>query len=327
MQVADASETVTADICDDDSLLPAWVGALTRYEDHLRYERGLSNHTVRAYLTDLASLARHSATCGYAQPAELDLAALRSWLAALDRRGLARSTIARRAAAARSFCAWAKRTEVFAGVDPSVRLGSPRVSQTLPSVLRTDQARELLEKAAIAVNTASDDMYPIAQRDHAILELLYATGIRVSELSGLEVSDVDLSHQTVRVLGKGAKERVVPFGRPAAQALQEWTLRARTALCTEQSGAALFLGRRGARVDVRVVRALVTRNAEALPESVHVTPHGIRHSTATHVLEGGADLRTVQELLGHATLATTQIYTHVSVERLRSVYEQAHPRA
>ncbi len=269
----------------------------------------------------------HAVGRGRLDPAELDLPELRSWLASLDRLGSSRSTVARRAASARSFCSWAQRTHIFVGADPSARLASPRVGRTLPSILKVDQARDLLDSLASAAKIADQNHRPIALRDHAMLEVLYATGIRVSELCGLDLNDVDQDRFTLRVLGKGSKERSVPFGRPAARALNSWISEGRSKLAMANSGGALFLGHRGNRVDARVVRTVVTRNSDAVDDSPHMTPHGIRHSAATHVLEGGADLRTVQELLGHATLATTQIYTHVSVERLRSVYEQAHPRA
>ncbi|HET8970187.1 MAG TPA: tyrosine-type recombinase/integrase, partial [Candidatus Nanopelagicales bacterium] len=174
---------------------------------------------------------------------------------------------------------------------------------------------------------AADDRSPAAIRDRAVLELLYATGVRVGELVGLDVGDVDHGRSTVRVLGKGAKERVVPYGRPAARALADWLEVGRPALLTPAGGSALFLGARGGRLGVRAVRTSVHRLLRHVPDAPDVAPHGLRHSAATHLLEGGADLRSVQELLGHATLASTQIYTHVSIERLRSTYDQAHPRA
>jgi integrase/recombinase XerC len=174
---------------------------------------------------------------------------------------------------------------------------------------------------------AADDGSPEGIRDRVALELLYGTGIRVSELTGLDLSDVDRGRRTLRVLGKGAKQRTVPYGVPADRALQVWLDDGRPALLTERSGNALLLGSRGGRLDPRMVRRRVHALLRAVPDAPDLGPHGLRHTAATHVLEGGADLRAVQELLGHATLATTQIYTHVSVERLRSTYEQAHPRA
>jgi integrase/recombinase XerC len=208
-------------------------------------------------------------------------------------------------------------------LDPSVRLASPRRDRTLPGVLRANEADELLAVAAVA----ADDGDALHLRDLAALELLYGSGIRVGELVALDVGDVDLERRTVRVLGKGGKERVVPFGVPAATALTAWLAEGRPQLAKDGSGAALLLGRRGRRADQRQVREAVHRLVAHVAHADDVGPHGLRHSAATHLLEGGADLRAVQELLGHATLATTQIYTHVSVERLRTTYEQAHPRA
>jgi integrase/recombinase XerC len=289
---------------------------------HLLSERGLSAHTVRAYQGDVSALLDYAADSGVTKVAELRLADLRSWLAQMAEAGAARSTIARRAAAARAFLRWATRTGLTE-TDPSLRLAAPKRVKSLPGVLRQDEAVGLLDLAAVA----ADDGDPVRQRDRAILELLYASGIRVGELTGLDVDDADLSANVVRVLGKGAKERTVPFGAPAARALQTWLQQGRPRLVTTQSGPALFLGRRGRRVDPRAVRTAVHALLAHLPEAPDLGPHGLRHSAATHLLEGGADLRMVQELLGHSSLATTQIYTHVSVERLRRSYEQAHPRA
>jgi integrase/recombinase XerC len=235
--------------------------------------------------------------------------------------GAARSTIARRAAATRTFYRWAVRTGRIA-VDPSLRLVAPKRRGRLPAVLRQRDAAGLLDVAAVA----ADDEDPIHVRNRAVLELLYASGIRVGELVGLDVGDVDLSANVVRVTGKGAKERIVPFGVPASRAVDGW-LAYRPQLVRPESGAALFLGRRGRRVDARQVREVVHALLAHVADAPDLGPHGLRHSAATHLLEGGADLRIVQELLGHASLATTQLYTHVSVDRLRRSYEQAHPRA
>jgi integrase/recombinase XerC len=259
---------------------------------------------------------------GVSDLAGIDLVLLRSWLAALTSAGRSRATVARRAAAARTFLAWATRTGRIPA-DPSARLLAPRRRPTLPTVLKAQQAAELMDAAAEAAAPG----HPIGLRDRAALELLYATGARVGELVGLDVDDVDLRRRTVRLFGKGSKERIVPFGAPAAAAVQAWLSTGRPALARSGSGPALLLGQRGRRVDQRQIRAAVHRLAGALAEPPDLGPHGLRHSAATHLLEGGADLRTVQELLGHATLATTQIYTHVSVERLKVTYEQAHPRA
>jgi integrase/recombinase XerC len=236
--------------------------------------------------------------------------------------GKARTTMARRATAVRVFTAWAQRTGLT-GSDPGALLGSPKAHRTLPPALRRDEARALLETAA----AHADDGSPAGLRDVAILELLYATGIRVGELCGLDVDDVDHERRVVRVLGKGRKERTVPYGRPAEQAVSAWISSGRAQLARPGSGPALFLGVRGGRIDQRTVRAMVHARLTDVPGAPDLGPHGLRHTAATHLLEGGADLRTVQELLGHASLATTQIYTHVTTDRLRQAYRQAHPRA
>jgi integrase/recombinase XerC len=338
--------------------------ALDEYQRHLALERGLSPHTVRAYLGDAVSLLTHLVQPEQPQPeprdpdgrraeprepdgrradertdppepAEtpeapgiavdvggLDLGALRSWLAAQHAAGASRTTLARRTASARTFTAWAARVGHLAE-DPGPRLVSPRPHRTLPSVLRPEQAADAMRAAE--VGAAEGD--PIALRDRAVVELLYATGLRVSELCGLDLVDVDYSRRVVRVLGKGNRERVVPFGLPAERALREWLERGRSALVSEGSPGAVFLGSRGGRMDPRAVREVVHHTVRAVPRAADTGPHGLRHSAATHLLEGGADLRTVQELLGHATLATTQLYTHVTVERLKAIHDRTHPRS
>ncbi|PRY45653.1 integrase/recombinase XerC [Geodermatophilus tzadiensis] len=301
------------------ALPPALAAALEGYEQALREERDLSGHTVRGYVTDAVWLLDHLARRGGTTVGDLDLAALRSWLAQGRTRGASRATTARRAAAARSFTAWLRRSGATAE-DVGLRLVSPRAHRTLPDVLAPDQARAVVESTA-----GADD--PVGLRDAVVLELLYASGIRVSELVGLDVDDVDRGRRLLRVLGKGRKERSVPYGAPAELALDAWLVRGRPALATVESGPALLLGLRGRRLDAREARRTVHTAVAATPGAPDVGPHGLRHSAATHVLEGGADLRSVQELLGHASLATTQIYTHVTVERLRAVHAQAHPRA
>jgi len=247
-----------------------------------------------------------------------------SWLARLHTQGASRATIARRASSARTFTAWAVRRGL-ADTDPGVRLASPKPQRTLPAVLRSGEAAAALDAPDAA---DAEDVDPVqALRDQAVLELLYATGIRVSELCGLDRDDIDLERRTIRVLGKGRKERTVPLGEPAIAALDRWLEHGRAAWATAESGAALLLGARGRRLDPRTARRAVHERLQAVPGLPDLGPHGLRHSAATHLLEGGADLRTVQELLGHATLATTQIYTHVSIERLRATYDRAHPRA
>ncbi|RNI24325.1 tyrosine recombinase XerC [Flexivirga caeni] len=292
------------------------------YERHLRSERGRSPHTVRGYLADLHDLADRLGETGVDSWDDVTLADLRSWLAALDAAGASRATLARRSAAARGFFAWAQRTGAIPA-NPAQRLVAPKRVKTLPDVLRQDQATALLDLAAVA----ADDADPVHTRDRAMLELLYASGIRVAELVGLDVDDVDRTDLLMRVIGKGDKERTVPFGRPAAEALEIWLQSGRPQLVRPASGAALFLGARGRRIDPRAVRSVVHRLLHETPGAPDLGPHGLRHSAATHLIEGGADIRLVQELLGHASLATTQVYTHVSVERLRRSFSQAHPRA
>ncbi|MGH8963577.1 MAG: tyrosine recombinase XerC [Jatrophihabitantaceae bacterium] len=293
--------------------------AVDAYERHLRLELNRSAHTVRAYVGDVVGLLDHLARLGGRRVGDLDLATLRGWLAIQRNRGAARTTLARRSAALRTFSAWACRSGL-ADTDPGQLLSSPRAHRTLPAVLHVDEA-------AAAMQADPPEPTALGRRDRVIVELLYATGVRVSELTGLDVDDVDRERRVLRVLGKGAKERTVPYGLAAERALDDWLRAGRPELAREGSGAALLLGARGARIDPRTVRTVVHRRVASVAGAPDLGPHGLRHSAATHLLDGGADLRTVQELLGHASLATTQIYTHVSVERLRSVYAQAHPRA
>lgn len=302
---------------------PAWVvREVGAFAEHLTRERDRSAHTVRAYAGDVRACLAWCAAEGSTGLTDVDLARLRAWLGTLAASGAARSTLARRSAAVRSFFAWARRTGRIPS-DPTLRLASPKRQRTLPDVLTREGATAVLDVAAVA----ADDEDPIHLRNRAVLELLYATGIRVGELTGLDVDDVDRHRRVVRVLGKGRKERMVPFGQPADVALAEWLERGRPLVAKADSGPALFLGRRGRRVDPRQVREVVHTLLSHVPDAPDLGPHGLRHSAATHLLEGGADLRMVQELLGHSSLATTQIYTHVSLDRLRDSYRRAHPRA
>lgn len=287
---------------------------------HLQAARGLSDHTVRAYVGDVRHVLAFARRRGVAWT-DVDLGLLRGWLATMVAGSLSRSTIARRGAAVRAFYAWAAR-EGLVATDPAVRLVTAQPGSTLPVALGVQPAARLLEVARERA-TAED---PMTVRDWAVLELLYATGVRVGELVGADVDDADRSARLLRVLGKGAKDRVVPFGVPAARALEAWLDQARPRVAALTSGPALFLGSRGRRVDQRQVRTLVHRAAQAAGVD-DIAPHALRHTAATHLLQGGSDLRSVQEILGHATLATTQRYTHVSADRLRTSYLQAHPRA
>lgn len=291
---------------------------LDGFTRHLASGRGLSSHTVRAYTGDVGSLLEYAQNSGIERIDQLDVRILRGWLGAMHTSGASRATLARRGAAARVFTAYAKRRG-WIDTDPGPLLGTPTGRRTLPVVLGRGEAAALLELPF------GDE--PTGIRDRAILELLYASGIRVGELCGLDVDDVEWDRRVVRVLGKGSRERSVPIGIPAAEAIEEWCRRARSTLVKPHSGPALFLGVRGRRVDPRSVRRVVHCYLADVPELPHIGPHGLRHTAATHLLEGGADLRSVQELLGHSSLATTQVYTHVSIDRLRSAYRQAHPRA
>jgi integrase/recombinase XerC len=289
---------------------------------YLRAERDRSEHTVRAYSGDVASLLDHVVRLGRSDLNGLDVATLRSWLARQRTQGRSRATLSRRASAARTFTAWAT-TQGLLRADPGPALASPKGGRVLPGVLRTDQAATLLD--AVAEDAGGHD--PVGLRDRALLELLYATGIRVGELVALDVADLDEARRVVRVMGKGRKERSVPYGEPARQAIVDWLAVGRATLMGPECGNALFVGVKGRRLGARAAREVVHRRLRAVPDAPDLGPHGLRHTAATHLLEGGADLRSVQELLGHASLATTQIYTHVSIERLRRTYQQAHPRA
>jgi integrase/recombinase XerC len=312
---------------DPDAPLPAPLGrALTAFGRHLGAERGLSPHTVRAYLGDVSAMLQYATRQGCTDLADIEIADLRGWLAAQHRAGQARASIARRAAAVRAFTAFAHR-QGWLAADPGAQLGSPKVHKHLPRVLGQEQMAAVLAEHPGQDRPGRGQDGAVALRDTAIMELLYASGIRVSELCGLDLADIDFGRRTLRVLGKGGKERVVPAGIPAFRAAAAWLDQGRPVLAGPRAGRAVFLGARGARIDPRTARRVVHAMIAAAGSVPDTGPHGLRHTAATHLLEGGADLRSVQELLGHASLSTTQIYTHVSVERLAAVYRQAHPRA
>lgn len=296
-----------------------------RWGDYLRHSRRMSVHTIEAYLGDLRLLLDFLGPGWHASASQLRVSltqrGIRSWLAHTLACGGARSTIARHIAAVRNFTAWATREQILPA-DPAALLTSPRADQRLPTPLDQSDARTLLNYA----RDEALDAGPSQVRSWAILELTYACGLRVSEVCALDVASLNREALTVRVMGKGGKERVVPYGSPAADALDHWLERARPQLTGPLSGDALFLGDKGGRIDPRVVRSMVHKMAARA--GVHdIAPHGLRHSTATHLLQGGADLRAVQEMLGHASLATTQRYTHVDSARLSAIYQRAHPRA
>lgn len=295
---------------------------LGAFADHLRHEKARSEHTVRAYIGDVRGLISFAGARGV-ELAHIDLALLRAWLAEHTRRGAARTSIARRVSSAKTFCAWAVREEILE-TDVAARLQAPKSHRVLPHVLDPEAAAAAVDAAARPEQTDPAD--PVALRDRLIVELLYSCGIRVGELCGLDLGDVDRDRRVVRVIGKGDKQRSAPYGGPAEKALTAWLRSGRPALATAESGEALLVGVKGRRLDQRMARSVVHRATDD-GDGSSIGPHGLRHSAATHLLEGGADLRVVQELLGHSSLATTQLYTHVSVERLRAVHDQAHPRA
>jgi integrase/recombinase XerC len=338
--------------------------ALAAFRCHIEAERGLSRHTVRAYIGDVSSLLRYAAAARVTALDELDIGLLRGWLGQQHGSGGSRATLARRAAAARTFTAFACARGLM-DADPGPLLGTPKAPRRLPDVLSQDQVSAVLDArnartgeggrggsgpgeggrgdggpgggigremgvgqgAGVGRDAAGREEAALALRDAAIMELLYGTGIRVSELCGLDLGDLDEERHTVRVFGKGGRERTVPAGIPAVRAVSAWVREGRPVVVGPRSGFALFLGARGGRIDPRTARRVVHASIAAVPGTPDIGPHGLRHAAATHLLEGGADLRSVQEILGHASLTSTQIYTHVSVERLQSAYRQAHPRA
>ena len=291
------------------------IAIVDRFNSYLNQERSLSDNTIRAYIGDLESLISHLMAMGLQDISALNISHLRNWLANQQSKGASRTTLSRRATSIKLFTKWATK-ESLIPTDVGANLATPKAHRILPEILdviSADLAMQSLETLA----EESGELTAI--RNLAMVEMLYASGARVSELCGLNLNDIDYDRQTIRVIGKGNKERVIPIGRPAMAALEKW-LAVRPQLASEKSGAAIFLGARGKRIDQRQVREVVYKTIE-------LGPHALRHSAATHLLEGGADLRTVQEILGHASLSTTQIYTHVSAERLHSAFKQAHPRA
>lgn len=295
----------------------------TAFAEHLETERNLSIHTTRAYLGDLDSFLEHLTRLQILDFATLELAHIRSWLANQQVKGGARTTLSRRATSIRLFTKWATK-QGYLAKDIGSQLATPKGARTLPDVLNIADATLAMD--ALATRVAEEDG-PISKRDCAMVEILYASGARVSELCGLDLEDIDYTRQTIRVLGKGNKERTIPIGNPAMRALELWLKDARPQLASDKEDRAVFVGARGKRIDPRTVRTVVYHALQALEGATRMGPHALRHSAATHLLEGGADLRTVQEILGHASLATTQIYTHVSTERLQKAFKQAHPRA
>ena len=294
---------------------------IVQYEEHLVLVRNLSENSIRGYISDLNSLLEHINKLGVREFKDLELKHIRSWLAYLQTNGASRSTLARRIVSVRAFTYWAA-SQGWISTDIGAALEIPKPLRKLPEVLNKNEALTVVESMQVK---AAEEPGAENIRDLAIIEVLYASGIRISELCSLNISDIDFSRNTLRVLGKGSKERVVPLGIPAVMALQNYLNSARKDFANEKSQDAVFLGARGKRIDQRMARDVVYDAMSAIGS--RMSPHGLRHTAATHLLEGGADLRTVQEILGHSSLATTQIYTHVSPERLKEAYQQAHPRA
>ena len=285
---------------------------LAAFLRHLSVERNASAHTLRSYRVDLTDFERFLSGRGVAGLAATDARLVRAWLAALHTRGLAPASIGRKLAALRSCCRFLVRRGVLEH-NPAREVRGPRPPRRLVTFLPIDEAADLVEGRAVGGAARG--------RDRAILEVLYASGLRVSELSGLDVDALDRAERTVRVFGKGRKERIVPYGEAAARALERWL-----AVRGERSGP-LFTNARGRRLGVRSIHTIVRRSARTAGITRRVSPHTLRHTFATHLLDRGADLRMIQELLGHSRLSTTQRYTHVAAEQLMRVYDRAHPRA
>ena len=294
---------------------------IAQYEEHLALVRNLSDNSIRGYVSDLQSFLSHMEKLNIEEFSQLELTHVRSWLANLQSTGAARSTMARRIVSIRAFTYWAA-SQGWIPTDIGSMLAIPKPQRHLPEILNVDDAAQVIASLETQLAEIPTDLHC---RDLAMVEVLYASGIRVSELCGLNLGDIDTSRNTLQVIGKGNKQRVVPLGIPAMKALQSWLSISRPNLVSDESMNAVFLGSRGKRIDQRTVREVVYGAMKAVGSTMG--PHGLRHTAATHLLEGGADLRTVQEILGHSSLATTQIYTHVSPERLNQAYKQAHPRA
>lgn len=316
-----------------------WQYVLETFRRYLLAERDLSGNSIRAYITDVTVLSDHCRRLQVYDPALLTIADVRSFLANQKSLGRSRSTLARRISSIRVFTAWLVSTNQSEN-DAGALLATPKAQHQLPSTMTHDTIVNVLasiesgpelgpstEKAPRLTEAPASKTQATNLRDRAILELLYASGIRVAELCELDVGDVDHTRLVVRVFGKGRKERAVPYGIPAQEALTEWLREGRPNLANNNSAHAVFLGVRGGRINSRTVRRLVEKRFSSVDAEVHASPHTLRHSAATGLLRGGADLRSVQEILGHASLSTTQIYTHVSADHLRKAYRQAHPRA
>ncbi|HEY4558605.1 MAG TPA: tyrosine recombinase XerC [Enteractinococcus sp.] len=307
---------------------------IEEYCHYLQYEMNRSDHTIRSYRSDLLGLASdlQGDRSGNEEPPpvfrEVTLDDFRNWLAQLTRHGMSRTTIARKTTTVRQFMSWLVR-QGFREDNPAARLVTSKQASQLPDTLSQNQMRQALDTLhAKAMGPEGEPEDPIALRDVAMIEVLYATGIRVAELEGLDIDDIDFTRSMIKVTGKGNKQRVVPLTAPAVKSLQHWLSRGRAeVLADNHETPAVFLGARGRRIGARQIREVVNNILQTLGSTSASGVHVLRHTAATHLLDGGADLRTVQELLGHESLQTTQLYTHVSIDRLRQGYQQAHPRA
>jgi integrase/recombinase XerC len=326
---ANVLERLTSGGGQGDSFEPAWQALVNRFLDHQRLRRGVSEHTRRAYVSDLAAFFAWRCDNGADRAApwlNVDHRTIRSWLGHMQSQGLAKRSMARRLSCLRSFYRWY--TEVHGlAANPMAAVHTPKLDRTLPKFLSEEDAERFL--------SLPDPTTPLGLRDRVVFELLYGTGLRVSELVGLNYGDIDGSDGWVQVMGKGRKERAVPVGSKALEAIAAYVEHGRPKLAEANPALAhlplarqpLLLNHRGGRLTDRSVRRLVAAYLAKLPDLPYATPHTLRHSFATHLVAGGADLRSVQEMLGHSSLSTTQIYTHVTQTRLRQEYQQAHPRA
>ena len=296
---------------------------LEKFLDYLKIEKNRSDNTIRSYQTDIELLFEFLTSRGLSSFKEIQTDFIKEWIVSLKKNNISNTTISRRISSIKVFFNFLVKNNLIE-INPTLKIIAPKLNKVLPNILGQKQADQLLTQAAIY--EVEEESQEVRIRDYAILEVLYSTGIRVSELVGLDVEDINFSNLTLKVLGKGKKERFVPFGIPAREAIDKYLKDSRNSF-NDKNSQALFLGLRGKRLNVRQVRRILNKAMDQIENSKEVSPHDLRHSAATHMLEAGADLRIVQELLGHSSLATTQKYTHVTIERLREVFANAHPRA
>ncbi|MFM7029757.1 MAG: tyrosine recombinase XerC [Micrococcales bacterium] len=302
-------------------MAPLNTGLIDKFIVAIAQAKGYSPNTQRAYRADLRELVAHLNQIGRTQTQDIQLEDIRDWLYRVTESGASRATVARKSASVRAFASWMDHHRLHE-TDLGQRLRTPKAGRSLPTVVPRETMEDLFASLAEGVKTGNPDRI----FDQLVIELLYATGMRVSELVGVRIPDIDFGRKLILVTGKGNKQRMVPFGQPAAEAIELWIRSGRPAFLSEISDDSLLIGPSGKRVNVRVIYGLVAKLLGETPIGP-AGPHALRHTYATHLLDGGADLRAVQELLGHSSLATTQIYTHVSIERLKQGYEGAHPRA